>query len=35
MEIGMRDLGEPDGVLETGNPCCHTIISGGHIAGRV
>jgi probable HAF family extracellular repeat protein len=32
-EMGIQDLGEPDGALATGIPCCHTINNQGEIVG--
>jgi probable HAF family extracellular repeat protein len=32
-ERGMQDLGEPEGALATGIPCCHTINNRGEIVG--
>jgi probable HAF family extracellular repeat protein len=32
-EAGMHDLGEPDGALATGIPCCHTINSRSEVVG--
>jgi probable HAF family extracellular repeat protein len=29
----MQDLGEPDGALATGIPCCHTINSRSEVVG--